>query len=385
MIVVPKASDQEKLNWLRLIRTENVGPRSFQTLMELYGTAQNALEAIPQLSQNGGEKIKPFSESLAQKEIDDLAKRGARIVLACEEAYPAILREIKDFPPVLTVQGQAGCLDNKSVAIVGSRNSSANGCKIAYDMARDLAKGNFLVTSGLARGIDTAAHNGAIIGGKTVAVVAGGIDVIYPPENKDLFAKIVENGAVITEMQLGAVPKSQHFPRRNRIISGMSVATVVVEAALRSGSLITSRFALEQGREVFGVPGSPLDERCKGPNSLIKDGAYMAESAEDVINVLGNLNYLRPTGLFDKASNDVYAAPVQKISQVDVDKARIVIHEKLGPTPTMVDDIISQTGISANMVMVVLLELELAGKLERHSGGRVSVYKFDDDLFEKAL
>jgi DNA processing protein len=268
--------------------------------------------------------------------------------------------------------------------MVGSRNSSASGCRIAENMARELGMGKYLIASGLARGIDTAAHKGAISSG-TVAVVAGGIDVIYPPENKDLFYKIAEKGAVITEMPMSSVPKSQHFPRRNRIISGMSIATVVVEAALRSGSLITSKFALEQDREVFGVPGSPLDYRCKGPNSLIKEGAYMAESAEDVINVLNNLSYLNPLGLFDKASNDVYAAPQYKIAEDDVDEARIVIHKKLGVTPTLVDDVISQTGIPASIVVVILLELELAGKLERHSGGRVSVYNFDHDLFEKAL
>ncbi len=384
MQIIPKASSQEVFDWLRLIRTQNVGPRSFQSLMEIYGTAARALESIPYLSRKGGEQIKPFSESAAHKELEELSKRGAQVVLASEEAYPRLLREIKDFPPLLTVHGQRDCLDIKSVAIVGSRNSSANGCKIAYDMAKELGKNKYLVTSGLARGIDTAAHNGALTSG-TVAVVAGGIDVIYPPENKDLFYKIAEKGAVITEMAFGSVPKPQHFPRRNRIISGMSIATVVVEAALRSGSLITARFALEQDREVFGVPGSPLDPRCKGPNSLIKEGAYMAESGEDVVNVLGNLHYMRPTGLFDKVSNDVYAAPSNIISEDDIDKARLIIHEKLGPTPTNVDDIITQTGIPANMVMVVLLELELAGKLERHSGNRVSVYNFSNDLFERAL
>ncbi|MFI5205389.1 MAG: DNA-processing protein DprA [Candidatus Paceibacterales bacterium] len=384
MHLIPQASDQEKLDWLRLIRTENVGPRSFQSLMEVYGNASRALEAVPQLSQKGGEQIKPFSESLAQKEIEALQKRGAQIILASEEVYPKLLREIKDFPPVLTVQGNVKCLGVNSVAIVGSRNASANGCRIAESMARDLGKSRHLVTSGLARGIDTAAHNGALQTG-TVAVVAGGIDIIYPPENKDLFYKITKNGAVITEMAIGSVPKPQHFPRRNRIISGMSIATVVVEAALRSGSLITSRYALEQNREVFGVPGSPLDARCKGPNALIKEGAYMAESAEDIINVLQNLSYTRPSSLFDKASNDIYMAPSYKISEDDIDKARIVIHDKLSVTPTLVDDVISQTGISTKVVMVVLLELELAGKLERHSGGRVSVYNFDNDLFEKAL
>lgn len=384
MHLIPKASDQDKLDWLRLIRTTNVGPRSFQSLMEVYGNARLALEAIPYLSKNGGEQIKPFSKSLAEKEIELLTKRGAELVLACEESYPKLLREIKDFPPVLTVQGNVKCLNSKSIAIVGSRNASANGCRIAQTMARELGSGKYLVTSGLARGIDTAAHNGALLSG-TVAVVAGGIDIIYPPENKDLFHKITEKGAVITEMPLASVPRPQHFPRRNRIISGMSVATVVVEAALRSGSLITSRFALEQNREVFGVPGSPLDSRCRGPNSLIKEGAYMAESAEDVINVLLNLSYLNPVGLFDKASNDVYAAVEYKISEDDIDKARIVIHDKLGVTPTLVDDVITQTGIPASVVMVVLLELELAGKLERHTGGRVAVYNFDHDLFEKAL
>lgn len=372
-------TEQEKLDWLRLIRTTNVGPRSFQSLMEVYGSATKALEAVPHLSQKGGEKVAPYSESLAKKEIEALGKRNAQIIIANEVIYPQILKEIKDFPPVLTVQGKVDCLRNNSVAIVGSRNSSANGCRIAHDMAKGLGRAKYIVTSGLARGVDTAAHNGAL-GTGTVAVVAGGIDVIYPPENKDLFYRITETGAVITEMPLGSVPKPQHFPRRNRIIAGLSLATIVVEANLRSGSLITARFALEQGREVFGVPGSPLDPRCKGPNSLIKEGAHMAESAEDVISALGNISYMRQGGLFDKASNDIYSAPMQKISEDDVDKARIVIHEKLGPSPTLVDDIIAQTAIPANIVMVVLLELELAGRLERHVGGKVSM-RYESEIF----
>ncbi len=384
MKIISTASDQEKIDWLRLIRTENVGSRTFQTLMELYGNAKRALESVPNLSKNGGEEVKVYSEANARKEIEFITKRGAQIILACEESYPSALREIRDFPPLLTVQGHIPCMDKRSVAIVGSRNASANGCRFAEEMAKEIGRHDYVITSGLARGIDTSAHNGALKTG-TIAVVAGGIDIIYPPENKDLFYKITEKGAVVTEMPLGSVPKPQHFPRRNRIISGISVATVVVEASLRSGSLITAKFALEQGREVFGVPGSPLDPRCKGPNSLIKEGAYMAESGEDVVNVLGNLNYLKPAGLFDKASNDVYTAANIPVNESDINKARDIIHKKLSPTPTAVDEIISQTGIPTNIVMIVLLELDLAGKLDRHSGNRVSVYKFSEDLFEKAL
>lgn len=384
MKIVRKVSENEKVNWLRLIRTKNVGPINFQTLMELYGSARNALEAIPELSIKGGERIYPPGEAAVIKEMEAIDKMGARIVLACEESYPKALREIRDFPPVLTVQGNIQALEKKSVAIVGSRHASANGCIIAKEMAVGLGRANFLVTSGLARGIDTEAHKGALKTG-TAAVIAGGIDVFYPPENKDLHHDILEKGAVVTEMPLGSVPKSQHFPRRNRIISGMSVATVVVEANLRSGSLITARFALEQGREVFGVPGSPRDSRCRGPNSLIKEGGYMAESSEDVINVLGNLNYMKPSGLFDNISKDIYTPYSYKISEDDIDKARVIIHEKLGTSPTLVDDVIAQTGIPANVVMVVLLELELAGNLERYPGNRVSVYHFADDLFERAL
>lgn len=384
MQLIEQASDQEKLDWLRLIRTTNVGSRNFQYLMEAYGTAGRALEAVPHLSRNGGEQITPFCKNLAMQEMANLQARNADIILACELKYPKLLREITDFPPVLTVQGNAKCLSHNSVSIVGSRSASANGCKIAQLMAAGLGKSKFLVTSGLARGVDTAAHKGALPFG-TLAVVACGIDVIYPPENKDLFYKITETGAVITEMPLGCEPKPQHFPRRNRIISGISLATVVVEANLRSGSLITAKFAMDQGREVFGVPGSPLDARCRGPNSLIREGAYMAESALDVVNVLSNLNYLKPAGLFDITTNDVYAAANNKFSEDDIDKARILIHEKLSVTPTYVDDVIAQTGISAHIVMVVLLELELAGKLERHSGNRVAVYNFSEDLFERAL
>ena len=384
MCITSKASEQKKLDWLRLIRTKNVGPKSFQSLMNIYGSADKALEAIPHLSKKGGSQIKPFSVSEANKEIDELKKRNAQIVIACESLYPRLLRDLNDLPPVLTVLGRVDCLDIRSVAIVGSRNCSANGCKIAGEMGKTIGKNKYMVTSGLARGIDTAAHKGALSTG-TIAVVAGGIDNIYPPENKKLFYDITENGAIIAEMKIGTSPKPQYFPRRNRIIAGMSVATVVVEAAIRSGSLITAKFALEQDREVFGVPGSPLDPRCKGPNTLIREGAFMAESGIDVVNVLGNLHYTKPFGLFDKVDGSVYNAPTPKISEDDVDKARVIIHEKLGPTPTNIDDIITQTGISANIVMVVLLELELAGKMERHPGNKVSVYNFNDDFFEEAI
>lgn len=403
MLILEQVSDAEKLAWLRVFRTKNIGPRLFLYLYYMCGSMVNALHKIPELSRLGGEEIKPYSTNLALQEIENMQKHGANLVVASEMSYPELLRRIIDFPPVITVKGNISILNRDMVAIVGSRAASLNGCKIASKMATDLggadlgltvagaggrSRGNIIVTSGLARGIDTAAHKGALANG-TVAVTACGIDVVYPPENKQLFNNIAETGAVITEMPYGTAPRPQNFPRRNRIISGMSLATVVVEANLRSGSLITARYASDQGREVFAVPGSPLDPRCSGPNAIIKDGGYLAENAEDVVNVLKAIDRVKNGGLFDNIElnqqNQGLAELSNKYSEDDVDKARIVLHEKLGVAPVCVDDIISQTSIPANIVMVVLTELELAGRLERLSGNRVSVYNFGPDLLEKAM
>lgn len=368
-------SQSEKLDWLRLARSENIGVVTFFNLLQLYGTARKALEAAPTLSARGG-RSKPLvlcSEASAKKEYEQTEKFGAKIIAACEPEYPALLREIKSFPPLITVLGNTDTLNKNSVAIVGARNASANGCRFATQMAHELGEKDLVVTSGLARGIDTAAHNGSLSTG-TIAVVAGGIDKIYPPENMNLFREIAAQGAIIAEMPFGAIPKSQHFPRRNRIISGVSLGTLVVEASLASGSLITARMALEQNRDVFAVPGSPLDPRCKGTNSLIKQGAHLAESAEDIVNVLQqqSVNHSQH-GLFDREHDGFKEARPQYASESDIDRARPEILEKLGATPVEVDEIITQTGLAPSIVLTVLLELELAGKLERQNGNKVAL------------
>lgn len=380
-------SDKDRIIWLRLARSENIGPASFFQLLSLYGSAEKALAAAPSLSAKGG-RSKPITlckESDAVQELEAVSKLGGRIIAACEPEYPALLREIKSFPPVITVLGDVAILNKRSVAMVGARNASANGCRFAQHLANELGQRQWVVSSGLARGIDTAAHRGSLETG-TVAVIAGGIDKLYPPENADLFRAICEKGAVIAEMPLGSVPRSQHFPRRNRIISGISLGTVVVEASQGSGSLITSRMALEQNRDVFAVPGSPMDPRCHGTNALIKQGAHLVESAEDIVQSLtkpfGVVS--QEHGLFDFQSDEFAETTAPPYAfESEADKARPVILEKLSSTPVQVDEIISQTGYPASVVQVVLLELELAGKLERHAGNCVALL-FASDGFLSA-
>ncbi len=378
-------SDKERIAWLRLSRSENVGPVSFFQLISLYGSAEKALEVAPSLSAKGGRKkpIQLCSLAVAEKELSQVIKLGGKIIAACEPEYPALLRETKGFPPLITVLGNVELLNQRAIAIVGARNASANGCRFAQHIASELGKRKWVVASGLARGIDTAAHKGSLQAG-TIAVIAGGVDKLYPPENADLFKAITEQGAVVAEMPLGSVPRSQHFPRRNRIISGVSQGTLVVEASKGSGSLITARMALEQNREVFAVPGSPMDPRCNGTNSLIKQGAHLVESAQDIIDALAKPFEVAPNGhgLFDFQSDEfAEAAAPYHATETEADKARPYIIEKLSSTPVEVDEIINQTEYAASVVQTVLLELELAGKLERHAGNRVALL-FDESDFQ---
>jgi DNA processing protein len=370
-------NEKERIACIRLSRSENIGPRTFLSLLELYGSASAALEAVPSMSLKGGRKtpIKLCSQSDVIKEIEASAKKGARLITLLDNEFPTLLKQIKDCPPVLTLFGKSDMLNKKNIAIVGARNASANGCRFAEDLARDFGRRGMVVVSGLARGIDTVAHKGSLETG-TIAVVAGGIDKIYPPENKDLFMKIGENGVVVAEMPFGSVPKSQNFPRRNRIISGISLGTVVVEASLNSGSLITARTALEQNREVFAVPGSPLDPRCTGTNKLIQQGAHIVMSADDVMQQI-NFN---ASSLLESDSG-FKTAKIPTASDSLLDKARPQILEKLGTSPTAIDDIISQTGIATNVVLTILLELELAGRLERYAGNKVSLIYVNEELF----
>lgn len=355
----------DALDWLRLYRSENVGPATFFRLIERYGTASRALEALPELAQRGGKKqFKPYPRDAADKELAALAKIGARLLTAEDPAFPEALRAL-DIVPLLTVWGDAGLLTKPSVAIVGGRDASLSGRKIAHRLASDLGKAGFVVVSGLARGIDTAAHRGALESG-TVAVLAGGIDQVYPPENAELHAKIAAQGCLVSEMPPGMVAQAQHFPRRNRIVSGLAQGVVVIEAKLRSGTLITARLALEQGRELFAVPGSPLDPRSAGCNDLIRQGAALVETAEDVIGALGVL----PAPRQERPPTSVFAAEPDSKSLSDAQKTVMGL---LNITAVTVDEILRQCQLSPSTLSLVLLELELAGRLERHPDLSVSL------------
>ncbi len=355
---------------MRLARTNGVGPATFVGLIERFATAARAIAEVPRLAQRGGAADIPRipSEEFVLRELESLERFGGTILCSCEPDYPAGLRALDAPPPVLSVAGQRDLLARDMVAVVGARNASALGRKFAARLAQELGQAGFVVTSGLARGIDAAAHEGSLASG-TCAVVAGGIDVIYPPEHAGLFARIAAEGVVVAEMPFGQAPQARHFPRRNRIISGLSRCVVVVEAAEGSGSLITANYALEQGRDVFAVPGSPLDPRAKGTNRLLREGAILTESADDVIAVLREQHFSvrepsrepDPLPLFDESS---------------IDKLRGELEELLGAAPVEIDDLVRQTGASVRQVVAVLLELELAGRVERQSGGKITRIHF---------
>jgi DNA processing protein len=366
---VQTLNDTQRRAWLRLARTENVGPVTFASVMARFGSAAAALAELPRLAARGGGKnfVLPPEED-ALREMDRLARLGGRMIASCEPEFPQGLAALEPPPPVISVLGHVSLLKREMVAIVGARNASALGRKFAYLMARELGAANLVIASGLARGIDSAAHEGALTGG-TVAVLAGGVDVIYPPENEKLYAAIAEQGAIISEMRLAEAPQARHFPRRNRLISGLARGLVVVEAAERSGSLITANYALEQGREIFAVPGSPLDPRAKGPNRLIRDGATLTESAEDILSVLRPIigrDFREPD--FDSPKS----LPAAAALEAEADRIRCAVEEALGPSPVGVDELIRQTGAPASAVLTVLLELELAGRCRRSAGNLVS-------------
>jgi DNA processing protein len=366
----------ERLDWLRLTRAENVGPITFFRLIERFGTATAALTALPDLAQRGGrnQPLRIPSKVEVEREVAALERLNGRFLAACEPDYPVALAAIDDAPPVLAVRGHAQLLRRPCIGIVGARNASLAGRKMAEKLARDLADAGFTVVSGLARGIDTAAHGGALNGG-TAAIMAGGVDVVYPPENRELYEAIVNRGIVLAESPLGIEPQARHFPRRNRLISGLSRGILVVEAALKSGSLITARLALEQGRDVLAVPGSPQDPRAQGCNRLIKEGAQLVETVDDVIEALHRGTPLpmgeQPslpfaTTLRDSAMSD------HEIDGAQLERARRQIWECLSPSPVLVDEVVRDCQLSAGLVLTVLLELELAGRIQRHPGSRVS-------------
>ncbi|MCY1668353.1 DNA-processing protein DprA [Rhizobium sp. SL86] len=366
-------SDKQRIAWLRLIRSDNVGPSTFRDLINHFGSAETALAALPDLSRRGGaaRSIRIATIAEAERELEEAARLGARLIGIGEPEYPPALRQIDGAPPLLAMMGDFSVAPRPSVGIVGSRNASISGSKFAAMIARDCGRAGYTVTSGLARGIDTAAHRASLETG-TIAVLAGGIDQPYPPENLGLLNEITQGcGLAVSEMPFGWEPRARDFPRRNRLIAGISLGVVVVEAADRSGSLITARMATDFGRLVFAVPGSPLDPRCHGTNGLLKQGAIVTTGSSDVLEALApltNLDLLDPPTV-DEPEDPGEGVPLQPPD--DSDRARIV--DALGPTPVDVDDIIRHTELPAAVVYLVLLELDLAGRLHRHPGGLVSL------------
>jgi DNA processing protein len=362
-----RLTDEQRLDWLRLIRSNNVGPRTFRDLINIYGSARRALEVLPKLARRGGAAgthICTMEE--AEAELKACRMHGIALVALGEPDYPGRLQTIDDAPPLIALRGKASLLSQPLVAIVGSRNASAAGMKFAQGLAHDLCAAGYGIVSGLARGIDAAAHRASMATG-TVAVLAGGHERIYPPDHVELLDALLADGAAISEMPLNWEPRARDFPRRNRLISGLSVGVVIVEAARRSGSLITARLAGEQGREVFAVPGSPLDPRAEGTNGLLKQGATLVTEAADVIAALEPI--LGRGYDLSVQEPDVPMSPDTEPG--DDDRSRII--SLLGPTPVAIDDLVRLSHTSAAVVRTVLLELELAGRVERHSGGMVSL------------
>ncbi len=361
----------ERLSWLRLIRTESVGPMTFYRLVEAYGSPERALERLPELSRRGGRSkpLKAPAPSDIEKEYEALQKIGGDIITAGEEAYPPALAAIDDAPPIISILGNIDLAHRSCIAMVGARNASLNGRKFAAKLARELGENNQVIASGLARGIDTAAHAGSLQTG-TIAVVAGGIDIVYPEENQKLYEEIKERGLIIAESPLGLPPVAQSFPRRNRIVSGLSKGVVVVEATMRSGSLITARLAGEQGRDVYAVPGHPFDPRAQGSNHLIREGATLVRGADDILEAIRSLSGL---GLREpKRAETSFHGPFPE----DLDppgNAHDILLGHLSFTPVQVDELIRTCLLSIPVVQAALLEMELAGRIKRHPGNRVSL------------
>lgn len=364
-----RLDSKEKIAWIRLARTPRVGPVTFLELLRRYQTPQAALEALPALARRGGGKESPQPPplGLVEDEIRALEKKNGQFIALCEPEYPQPLVEISDPPPVLAVLGHPALLNKACFGIVGARNASLSGRKMAEKLAEELGKQGYVIASGLARGIDAAAHAKALETG-TIAALAGGVDVIYPEENKALYNRIAHEGCLISDQPMGMEPRAILFPRRNRLISGVSVGVAVVEAAHKSGSLITAHMALDQGREVFAVPGSPLDPRARGANDLIRQGAVLTESAADILEHLR-----RPKSLFSEKPPAPFDEPFPVIDEAQLANVREKIIGNLSCCPITVDELARDCHVSLPLVLTVLLELELAGRLERQPGNRVAL------------
>ncbi|MCB4824461.1 DNA-processing protein DprA [Roseicella aerolata] len=364
----------EAIARLRLARTEGIGPLTFGRLLERHGTATAALAALPRLAARRGAPFALHPESEARREMEALHRMGARLLFAGLPPYPPLLAMQEDAPPVLALLGDPTTLSLRAVALVGARNASAAGRRIAEDLGESLAAAGLAVVSGLARGIDAAAHLGALRKGRTIACIAGGLDEPYPPEHARLQARIAdEGGAVLAEAPLGTAPLARHFPRRNRIVAALSLGVVVVEAAPRSGSLITARLALEAGRELFAVPGSPLDPRARGANDLIRQGAHLTESAEDVLAHLPEAP--RPARLFTPPpaweSADAAEELVPSVPSTPETSSQVL--DLIGGSPIAVDEVMRRCHLSPSAIQAILLDLELAGRVELLPGNRVAL------------
>ena len=399
-----RLTDAQRLDWLRLIRSESIGPKTFRALINRYGGAGAALDALPELARQRGRDLRIATRDECLRELAALDAAGARLIAVGEPDYPPALREIDAPPPLIAARGHIPALSRPMVAIVGSRNASAAGLAFCERLTRDLGVAGLVIASGLARGVDARAHRSAL-GVGTVAVLAGGLDRIYPAEHGALAEEILERGALISEMPMGYEPRGRDFPRRNRIVSGLSLGVVVIEAARRSGSLITARFANEQGREVFAVPGSPLDPRAEGANGLLREGATLCTRGSDVLDALAPLIErgiaprvrldedapVEPTEplwdefdlVYEGASPrteaghemDEPAAPaIPDVAPVAIERADVgaMVEALLGASPVALDDLARAAGVAVGDVRAALLDLELAGKLERHGGGLVS-------------
>lgn len=370
----------ETVDHLRLARAEGVGPITYRRLLQVYKSPAAAIEALRELARAGGRRAAPAvpSTARAQQEIAALERMGGRLLVLSGPHYPPLLALSEDAPPIIAVLGTPEALSARSVALVGGRNASANGRRMAEVLARDLAEAGFVVVSGMARGVDAAAHRGALAAGRTVAAVAGGLDHPYPPEHGALQEQIAAAGAVVAEAPLGTAPQARHFPRRNRVIAGLSLGVIVVEAAPRSGSLITARMAQEYGRELFAMPGSPLDPRCRGSNDLIRQGAHLTESLADVLDNLPDhplRQGLARAPLFARGPAPDRAEPAATLPAMpeapgEMGAIRRQVIDLLGPSPTSVDDLIRDCQFSPAAVIATLLELELAGRVETLPGNR---------------
>jgi len=372
-------SADEKLDWLRLIRSENVGPITFFRLLERFGTIAETLKFLPEIAKKAGKKqIKICSTKDAETELKQAEKSGSKLIAYCEPAYSESLRNIEDAPPLLYAIGDTSLLNQPSIAIVGARNASANGCTIARKLAYDLVENGIIVTSGMARGIDTAAHDGALhsqnSNAGTIAVLGTGAETPYPKENNKLHATIAQRGLVLSEFAPLTSPQPTNFPRRNRIISGLSQGVLVVEASTKSGSLITARVALEQNREVFAVPGSPTETRSSGPNQLIRDGAHLVENVNDILNIIEFTPlFNQHQTLREEPKNIEIFTPKPTSSEHEIDDAHTIILDKIGQSAVSVDELVRACNMESNVVSAALLELEIIGKIERFVGNKVAL------------